>query len=68
MTDKQKEVVIAMAENDLSVTRAARATFYHHNTIQFHCVQIQKQTGLNPRNFFDMMKLYQMATEEENHE
>ena len=62
MTQTQKAVVIGMANNSLSVTKTAREMHYHHNTIQFHVQMIHKQTGLNPRNFFDMIQLYQEAT------
>lgn len=65
MTDLQRAVVFGMAKNDMSVTRTARDMHCHHNTVQFHCRQIQKQTGLNPRHFFDLIKLYEMATNEE---
>ncbi len=64
MNDLQKSVIIALAQNDMSVTRTAKAMHYHHNNILYHTEHIYQQTGLNPRNFFDMIKLYDMATKE----
>ena len=64
MNELQKSVVIALAENDMSVDRTHTAMHYHRNTLQYHISQIRKQTGLNPRNFFDLVRLYAMAKEE----
>lgn len=65
MTDLQKKVVIAYAENDMRLDKAAAAAHYHRNTIQYHIEQIRRKTGLNPKKFFDLVKLYRIATGEE---
>lgn len=64
MNDLQKSVIIALADNDMGVERAAKAMHYHHNTVMYHIENIYKKTGLNPRCFFDLAKLYEMATGE----
>lgn len=66
LNELQKQVIIAMCQNDMSVTRTARAMHYAHNNIQYHVEHIRAQTGLNPRNFFDMIKPYEMATGGQN--
>jgi hypothetical protein len=64
MNDLQKAMVIALAENNMDETKAARETNYHRNTCVYHFGRIYEQTGLNPRCFFDLVKLYEMATGE----
>lgn len=68
MNDLQKAIVIALAENDMSVKRTAENSNYARTTIQYHMQNIKKQTGLNPRSFFDLIKLYEIATKGEETE
>lgn len=67
MNDLQRKIVIAMCQNDMNVSRVARAERYHRNNIVYHLDQIQKKTGLNPRSFFDLVKLHDIATEMEKY-
>lgn len=62
LTDLQKSVIIALAENSMRVTKAARATHYNPNTIKYHVSAIKKKTKLDPQNFFELIKLYEAAT------
>lgn len=64
MNDRQKETVIALAQNNMDESKTARVTRYHRNTLVYHLGRIHEQTGLNPRCFFDLVKLYEMATGE----
>lgn len=64
----QRKIVIAMCQNDMNASRVARTERYHSNTILYHLDQIKKITGLNPKSFFDLIKLYEMATKEEEEE
>lgn len=63
MTKHQAKIITALAECQLSSLRAAASLNYHRNTIYYHIKKIQKSTGLDPRDFFDMQKLYPMAQE-----
>jgi sugar diacid utilization regulator len=62
MNELQKQIVIAMAENDMCIDRVAKATNYCRTNVQYHINRIKEITGLNPRKFFDMIKLYEMVT------
>jgi sugar diacid utilization regulator len=62
MNDLQKSVVIAFAENDMTIYRTAQAMHYHRNNIHCHLRRVREKTGLDPYNFFDLIKLYEMAT------
>lgn len=65
MTDLQKQAVIAFAESNMRLSEAARALHYHHNSIDHHLRAVKNKTGLDPRNFFDLQKLYAMAKGED---
>jgi sugar diacid utilization regulator len=41
------------------------ATHYHLNTIKHHLAKVKEDTGLDPKNFFDLQKLYAMAKGED---
>lgn len=64
MNDLQKSVIIAFAENGMNVEKTARVMHYHRSNIIYHLENVEKKTGLNPRNFFDLIKLYELATGE----
>lgn len=61
----QSDVVIALAENDMVVSRTANALHYRYNSVQYHIKTITEKTGLNPLCFFDLVRLYAMAKEKE---
>ena len=63
MEQRHKEIILAMAENDMHATAAAVALNYHRNTIMYHLEQISKLYGLNPRCFYDLCRLVDMAKE-----
>ena len=63
MTKHQARIVAALAEQDLNVSRTATATYYHRNTLVYHISMIQRETGLDPRRFYDMCKLLPIALE-----
>lgn len=65
MSELQKRVVIAFAENDMRIDRTAAAMMYSRGTIQYYLDKIRRDTGLNPRCFFDLIKLYKIAKGEE---
>ena len=61
MTTQDAEVILALADNGLSVGKAAKSTYCHHNTIRYHIEAIREKTGLDPRDFWDMQELVLMA-------
>ena len=62
MTEQEIKIIMALARNRLSTARAANDLNYHRNTIFYHVKKIREKTGLDPLDFFDMMKLHQEAT------
>ncbi len=57
LTDADKEIVLAFAENNMDTSKTARSSVYHRNTIKYHLEQIQKKTKLDPRRFYDLVEL-----------
>ena len=61
LTEREKQVVIAYAENDNNMRKTAKALYMAQPNVFYHIEQIQKRTGLNARNFFDLGKLLKAA-------
>lgn len=57
MTQIQEAVIKELANNDMNVAKTARALYFHRNTVDYHVRQIRLETGLNPLNFYDLLKL-----------
>ena len=61
MTELDKKVIIALADNRLNTTDAGIALNKHRNSVIYHVQKIKRNTGLDPMDFHDMCKLYVMA-------
>ena len=61
MTQSEKRVIIGYADNDMNLSRTARSIHYHPNTIRDYFPRIAKKYGLNPKKFYDLVKLVEMA-------
>lgn len=61
MTEYEKKVILALADKNMNVSAAARKVKYHRNTVVYHIERIKDKTGLNPCNFFDLLKLLKMV-------
>ncbi len=61
LTESQIDLLTAYAEENMNGVRAARRLFIHRNTLDYKLDEIQKATGLNPRNFRDLVKLLRRA-------
>lgn len=65
MNELQKEIVKAFAETSMNTEQTAKKMYRHRNTICYHLERIHEVTGLDPKNFFDLIKLYELATKED---
>ena len=61
LTDIQKELLIEFANNNMNVSKTARQQFMHRNTVVYHLEKVKTQTGLNPFNFFDLVRLLKLC-------
>lgn len=63
MNKEDAHIVIAMANHNMNVTDVARAIFAHRNTVLYHLDKVKRQSGLDPRRFYDLVELVKMAQE-----
>ena len=61
MTLRQAEVIASLAKNGMNARAASRDMFLHYHTVLYHIKMIQRDTGLNPRDYQDFGVLLEMA-------
>ena len=64
LTEKDKQIILALADNNMNVDATSRATHLHRNTIDYRLFVIFRQTDLDPHNFYDLHKLVQLVKRE----
>jgi len=57
ITENEKDIIYAIAEADLNVTKAATNTHRHRNTFIYHRDKIKEKIGLDLKKFYDMQNL-----------
>lgn len=55
------KIIVAYVRANMNICEAARKVKYHRNTFTHMLDRIRKVTELNPRNFFDLHELYEIA-------
>lgn len=61
LTETEREVIIAYAENNMNTNATAAKLFRHNNGVSYILGRVKKKTGLDPRKFFDLYKLATIA-------
>lgn len=61
MTSVDFQIILALADNNMNESEAARVLFMHRNNVVYHIGKVKKLTGLDPTVFYDLVKLVQMA-------
>lgn len=56
------KMIVAFAQCNMKIKVAASKIFYNKGTLAYRFNRIKQNTGLDPRNFFDLVELYDMAT------
>lgn len=51
------KIILAYADANMNATQAAKLVFYCRETFYDHLDTIYLVTGLNPRNFYDLIEL-----------
>lgn len=64
LSDREKDLIRAMADCDLNVSEAARALYYARSTIDVRLNSIAKKTGLDPRCFYNEVELLELIEDE----
>ena len=65
LTERNKEIILALAECNMNQSEVSRVKYLHINTVIFHIQKIRENTGLDPKNFYDLIKLVEMAKDGE---
>ncbi len=68
MTRQDAEIVLAFAECDMNANEVARRKFMHRNTVIYHLDKVKRETGLDAQHFYDLIKLVDLAKEEQKNE
>ena len=61
MTVNQANIVLAYARNSMSAKDTGRELHAVDQDIHYHLRKIKEDTGLNPKNFFDLCRLVGIA-------
>ena len=57
------ETIFAYAQTNMSVNGAAKMMHYTRSAVDYNLNSIYKMTGLNPKNFYDLMELIRLIQE-----
>lgn len=60
MEDRDKKLLKAYAAHNMNVRETGNVVYLHYSSIRYRFRLIQRETGLNPRNFYDLEKLLAM--------
>lgn len=60
LTDLDREVVLAYADCNMCWYATARKLYMANGTADYHLRKVHKLTGLNPKRFYDLVKLVDM--------
>lgn len=63
LTERQKEVVVGMADNGMKPYRVAKSIYMARTTVYHHITAIRRKTKLDPTDFYDLSKLVEIARE-----
>jgi len=59
LTEREKEVVLSFAENNMNVSKTARVLYLHLNSVIYHIERIREKYNVDPKNFYDLCELLQ---------
>lgn len=65
MTKTDARIIVAMADCDMNPAEVARREYMHRNTVIYHLDKTKRETGLDGRCFYDLIKLLEIVKEEQ---
>ena len=63
MTNDDKALLKAYAENNMNRSQTSKAVYLHTNSIRYRFAVIRRETGLDPQCFYDLVKLLGISEE-----
>ena len=64
LDDFDYQVILVFAENNMRALETSYCLDVHRNTIEYRINKIKRITGLDSRNFYELIKLVEMAEKE----
>ena len=61
MTLRQARIILTFAENDMKVSDTALQLYRSESGLKYQLEKIRKETGRNPRKFYDLCYLVGIA-------
>lgn len=61
MKEREIEIIKLMCQFNLNSSKVAQNMFLHRNSVEYHIKQIKKKYQLDPHNYYDLIKLEQIA-------
>ena len=55
-----------MAECDMNISAVARKLYYHRRSVESTLSTIKRSTGLDVRKFYELIKLLELADDNDN--
>lgn len=65
LTPNEKEVILTMAKCDMNVTQAGKELYRPRSGVIYWIERMKKNTGLDARKFYDLVKLVGMVEEDD---
>lgn len=64
LTPVDKSILIAYAENMMRLNKTGRVLNFSNNNVSYHLTRIRTDTGLDPRNFYDLIRFVDIINKE----
>ena len=61
MSEFEARLILAYANHNMNMTQASKSVCYSRFALVYHFDKVQDKTGLDPRNFYDLVKLVKIA-------
>ena len=61
MTKLDAQAVLMFADCNMNAAEASRRMYMHRNSVTYHLDKVKRDTGLDAQNFYDLIKLVDMA-------
>lgn len=61
LNEKDFRMILAFAKNNMKIQDTAYELERHYNAVAWRIARIKDITGLDPRNFYDLIELVDMA-------
>lgn len=59
--ERDYQVILSLARNNMKATETAYELYVHRGTVLYRIEKIKKITGLDAMNFYDLVKLVDVA-------